>query len=121
MIRALALALFLSACATGFEAHDGSLTPLRISVTVAPFQEVRAYCSPLLRDTDAMGCTTVRAFGSSNRDPAVYLGRVVIPAGYDCAIMVSPSQTLFLHEWARCFGGYTLGPGLTIQHEDEVK
>lgn len=118
-LTALASVLALSACASGFEAHDGTLHPIRVSVTVAPLSEVREFCNELTNNTDAMGCATVRNPGAGYAKDAIVGGKVVVPAGYDCAIIVSPSQTLFLHEWARCFGSHTLGRGVVVKHKDE--
>lgn len=104
-LAVLMLILLLGGCASGFEAHDRTLYPMRIEIQVKPLPEVREYCRDLLRNTDSMGCATRRDVGADNREAAMIGEREVISAGFDCRITVSPSVRLLNHEIARCFGG----------------
>lgn len=118
-MRAAALAaLLLSACASGFEAHDGTLRPMKIELRQMPLPQVREYCRDLLRNTDSMGCATVRAPGADNSQAAMVGGRVVIAAGFDCRITVAPSVRLREHELARCEGAAVYASLPVFQHGD---
>lgn len=111
-------ALLLGGCATGFEAHDQTLKPMRIELRQMPLPQVREYCRDLLRNTESMGCATVRAPGSDNSKPAMVGERVVIAAGFDCRITVAPSIRLREHELARCAGGTTYASLPVVKHGD---